>query len=65
MAIATWVPGFNLAVRVGRICEICFGLEDRIVYNTHAGELKPDAGDSNSHPGTPIQLGHQGVADYP
>jgi len=43
MAIATGVPGFNSAVRVGRICEICCGLDNRIVYYMHAAELKPDA----------------------
>jgi len=64
MAIATQVPGLNSAVRVGRICEICSGLDYRIVYYTHTAELKPDAWDGNSHPGTRIQLGHKGVADY-
>jgi len=42
MAIATQVPRFNSAVRVGRMCEICYGLGYRIVYNTHVAELKPD-----------------------
>jgi len=65
MAIATRVAGFNSAVRVGRICELCCGLDYRIVYNTHPAELKLDAGDGNYHPGTRIQLGQEGVADYP
>jgi len=43
MAIAARVPGFNSAASVGRICEICCGLDYRIVYYTHAAELKPDA----------------------
>jgi len=43
MAIATRVPGFNSAVTVGRICEICCELDYRIVYYTHAAELKRDA----------------------
>jgi len=43
MAIATRVPGFNSAVKVGLMCEICHGLCYPIVYNTHAAELKPDA----------------------
>ena len=64
MAIATPVPGFNSAVIVGQICEICCELDYRIVYYTHEAELKPDACDGNSHPGTRIQLGHEGVADY-
>jgi len=40
MAIATRVPRFNSAVRVGRICEICCGLDYRIVYYTHAAEFQ-------------------------
>ena len=43
MAISTHVPGLKSAVRVGRICEICCGLDYRIGYNTHMAELKPDA----------------------
>ena len=65
MAIATQVPRSNSAVRVGQMCEIWCGLDYKIVYNTHAAELKPEAWDGNSHPGTQIQLGHEGVADYP
>jgi len=65
MAIATRVRGFNSAASVGRMCEIYCGLDYRIVYNTHAAEFKPDAGDGHSHPGARIQLGHDGVADYP
>jgi len=41
--IATRVPGLHSAARVGRMCEICCGLDYRIVYNTHVAELKPAA----------------------
>ena len=57
------LPGFNSAARVGRTRETCYELGYRIVYNTHAAELKPDAGDGKSHPVARIQLGRESRVD--
>jgi len=46
------------------MCEISCELGYRFVYNTHAAELKPEAGDGNSYPGPEIQLGYKSVPDY-
>jgi len=40
-----------------------FKLFSSIVYNTHAAEFNPDAGDSNSHPKARLQLGREGPVD--
>ena len=58
------LPGFNSAARVGQTRETCYELGYRIVYHTHAAELKPEAGYGKCHPGARIQLGREGVADY-